>query len=141
MWVKASILGAAGAALLCGCGMAGMGPPSQARDKAESVSAGAAGEGLVAAFNEAMGLIDELRFDEALARLGELEPLVAGTADVELASKCLFWHGFCQEKLSRPAQAALSYRRVLELYPQSRVAEVARRRLAALEVGDPLSPS
>lgn len=135
MWVKASILVVAGAVLLAGCGAPGMALSTDKRVETMGVSIH-----LAEGFDGAIGLIDELRFGEALTRLTELEPLVAGTGDVELAAACLFWQGFCQEKLSRLAPAVQLYRRVLEAYPQTRVAGPARRRLTSLEAVAPETP-
>ena len=139
MWAKATILAAVGSAVLAGCGAAMMPAHTESRDESQqptpaAATRAAASEAQRLSFEQAMGLVEELRFDEALAKLTELEPLVSGTGDGELPAACVFWRGFCQEKLAHPNQAALFYRRVLEMYPHTRVTEPARRRLAALDL-------
>jgi len=149
MWARWTILravlvalAAAAGGLLAGCGaVAHMPAPTGDRENGRRPPARAvASDALTAAFDRAVALIDELHFAEALARLEQLEPVVVGTGDLELAAACMFWKGFCQEKLSRPAQAALSYRRVLESYPQTRVAEPARKRLESLNLPESMTP-
>ena len=142
MWAKATILAAVGSAVLAGCSASELPAHTEGRDDARQPAPATAtqageSEALRLAFEQAMGLIEELRFAEALTRLAALEPLVAGAGHLELPAACMFWKGFCQEKLARPHQAALCYRRVLDMYARTQVAEPARRRLAALDLISP----
>ena len=149
MWARSGIfrgalagLAATGGLLLAGCsaGMHAHAGDARYDDVHGAAVRGEAAGELEAAFEQAMGLIDELRFARALAKLTQLEPTVAAAGRVELAAECVFWRGFCQEKLSRPAEAAALYRRVLEDYAETRVSAPARRRLASLGSSGPPGP-
>jgi len=136
MWARASILTVGVAMFLGGCG--GMlrqpgAPAVLARDTEVPSQDRAATGHLLAAFERAMDMIDELRFGEARVKLAEIEPLMTAVGDRQRAGLCVFWQGFCEEKLSRIVQAGARYRDVLELYPGTVAAELAHRRLAILD--------
>ncbi len=127
------------AIMLAGCGAMPL-PADRTGDTRHHVEGApqATGE-LLDDYIHAMDLVDQARFAEALAELTEIEPLLAGVGDRPRAASALFWRGFCEEKLSRPNQAAARYRGVLEVYSDTKAADLARHRLAALEAATPSS--
>lgn len=137
MWARATVLTVGVALFLAGCGgVQHFGPQVLANGTEGAPPPLTATGHLLAAFERAMDMVDELRFDEALVKLTELEPLIAGVGDRQRAALCLFWRGFCEEKLSRPAQAGARYRDVMEIYPDTVAAALAHRRLAILDAPD-----
>ena len=127
---------------MAGIMLAGCGTMPLPADRPEGVQAHAAdtpsvtGE-LLDDYIHAMDMIDEARFAEALTELTEIEPLLAGVGDRPRAASSLFWRGFCEEKLTRPNQAAARYRAVLDIYSDTKAADLARHRLAALNASKP----
>lgn len=134
LWTTVS---AAAAIMLAGCGAM---PPPAARtgDAQAHVAAAPSATGeLLDDYLHAMDMVDQARFAEALGELTEIEPLLAGVGDRPRAAAALFWRGFCEEKLTRPNQAAARYRAVLSVYSDTKAADLARHRLAALEADKP----
>ena len=126
---------------LAGCGAMGPQLGRTGEDQPRAVTGDtpqASGE-LLDDYNHAMDLVDQARFAEALAELTQIEPLLAGVGDRPRAASALFWRGFCEEKLSRPNQAAARYRGVLDVYSDTKAADLARHRLAALQAATPSS--
>jgi len=134
MWARAIILTVGAALFLGGCMAVGrpMAPEVSAHDPKIPPQARAATGKLLTEFERAMDMVDELRFGEALVKLTEIEPLMTAVGDRQRAALCLFWRGFCEEKLSRPAQARARYGDVLAMYGDTVAADMARRRLAIL---------
>jgi len=83
-------------------------------------------------FEEAMALVGELKYDKAAGRFAPLEDPFAASGRLERAAQCLFWEGYCNEKLGRLSRAAEMYRQVLDRYADTRAAATTRRRLAQL---------
>jgi len=84
------------------------------------------------AFEVAMALVAKCRYADAAERLSQIAeaPEVARHPDV--ASKTLFWLGYCREKQGRSAEAAALYRRVGQDYPDTPAAAPAAERLSIL---------
>ncbi len=133
MWARAIILTVGVAMLLGGCGVPQMAPlAGHARETHVPDQASSATGRLLAAFEDSMDMVDEARFDQALVKLTEIEPLMIAVGDHQRAGLCLYWRGFCEEKLSRPAQAEALYRDVLSMYPDTVASNAARQRLDIL---------
>ena len=124
MWAKAILPAVLGAVILGGCGAAPGGLSAGrtlSKNRAESE------------FDEAVALVGELKYQQALARFERLEPAFLTAGETAKAAECIFWRGYCLEKLSRNDQAAGAYRIVIEQYSAAPGARQAARRLAWLE--------
>ncbi len=86
-----------------------------------------------AALDEALGLVSDLKYAQAAARLRELVPVAELAGDDATASEALFWLGYCAEKQGDAQQAEGYYERVNLAYPKSRAAQQARLRLRQLK--------
>lgn len=77
---------------------------------------------------------DDIVENRYTAAVESLKTLADATApDDPQGAEVFFWLGFCEQELSRPAQARAAYGRVLRDWPDSRYAAYARKRLAELK--------
>lgn len=83
----------------------------------------------LAEFNRAVEMVAELRYDDAARAFVAMIPRFEAAGDAEYAAEALFWAGYCNEKLDRPAVATEYYQRVLRQYPHARPADLAAARL------------
>jgi TolA-binding protein len=90
-------------------------------------------------FNRAVALIGELRYQKAISALAVQEGVAVSTHRIVRAAECAFWHGYCREKLGDRRQAAIIYRKLMDIYPRTPAAAQAARRLAAIEPRTPKS--
>lgn len=88
--------------------------------------------GDAAAFEEAVALAANLRYERAAAAFERLLPRLEAAGDDRRAAEALFWLAFCREKQGRADQAEELYRRLIRGHPRSPAAGEARRRLAAM---------
>ena len=86
-----------------------------------------------AALEQAVALVTELRYDEAIEKLRFLLPALQASGDTQRTAEAMFWIGFCHERQSRFDQATVWYRRTVNDYPDTPAAEQARQRLPRLE--------
>jgi hypothetical protein len=76
---------------------------------------------------------DDIVENRYAAAVESLRSLADATApDDPQGPEVFFWLGFCEQELSRPAEARAAYGRVLRDWPNSRYASYARKRLAEL---------
>ena len=90
---------------------------------------GAAPAADVAALDQALAMVQEGRYREAEPKLESLVYKFESCDAADLASKALFWQGFCCEKDDRAEQAKTLYNRVLRAYPATPAARQAAERL------------
>jgi len=83
----------------------------------------------LAEFNRAVEMVAELRYDDAARAFVAMIPRFEAAGDAEYAAEAIFWAGYCNEKLDRPAVATEYYQRVLRQYPHARPADLAAARL------------
>lgn len=93
-----------------------------------------------AAFDEAMGLLAELKYAEAGDRFADVLVRFEAAGDSVRTAETIFWVGFCREKEGRLVESKACYERVLREYPQSPVARRASERLSRLPPGLPWMP-
>ena len=103
--------------------------------RVHEVRAAAAQEAAVAegAFDEAMLLVAEQRYTEALKRLSPLTAAFEAAEDRIRAARVTFWMAYCQEKQGRQAEAIALYERVQRTYPQTPACRLAAARVAKLQ--------
>ena len=127
MWAKAARLilltCAAGAALCAGAGCQAVIPSTQESGQVRRARPE------LAEFNRAVEMVAELRYDDAARAFVAMIPRFEAAGDAEYAAEALFWAGYCNEKLDRPAVATEYYQRVLRQYPHARPADLAAARL------------
>jgi TolA-binding protein len=92
-------------------------------------------------FDEAMMLIAEQQYTEALRKLPPLVAAFEAAADRNRAARTTFWMAYCQEKSGKPAEATVLYERVTRAYPQTPAARLAAERLARLRPPPTSSPA
>lgn len=93
------------------------------------------------AFDEAMDLVMQLKYQEASDRFTTVFPRLHATGDTAGAAEAMFWVGYCHEKQGQKAQAANWYKRVVRAYLWEPAASEAYKRLARLSsVSDRRSP-
>ena len=128
MSARAIIIASAGLIALCGC--AAMPERMDIRSVRQDTPRATGAE---AAFEEAMALVSELKYDRAVGRFAPLESVFADQGSLDRAAECLVWEGYCNEKLGRAPQAAEMYRLTIDRYPNTRAAATARQRLEGIE--------
>ena len=99
-----------------------------------------AGRGVVsqadlATFNDAVSLVESLRYEEAAGKFRQVFDNFVSAGDRQRAAEALFWLGFCREKQRRPAEARAIYVRLSEEYAGTRAAQQAGERLSRLSGG------
>jgi TolA-binding protein len=116
-----------------GCSMSSRGT-AQEDARVHEARAAAAQEAAIAeeAFDEAMMLVAEQRYTEALKRLSPLTATFEAAEDRTRAARVTFWMAYCQEKLGRHAEAITLYERVKRTYPQTPACRLAAARIANL---------
>ena len=127
MWAKANAAILAG--LLAATGLAGCGAGARF---APALTTRAVPSRTQEQFAEALALLADLRYRAALAKLPALAEEFAAAGDLAKAGECLFWQGYCFEKLSEPAKARQAYQRVRLRYSETPAAAQAARRLRGL---------
>jgi TolA-binding protein len=85
-------------------------------------------------YEQAMVLVAEQRYEEALRRLVPLPPAFEKAEDWNRAAAAYFWMGYCNEKQGRLSQAIDLYRHVTHLYGTTPASRQAGDRLAILVV-------
>jgi TolA-binding protein len=94
-----------------------------------------------ATLDEAMMLIAEQQYAEALKRLPPLVATFEAAEDRNRAARTMFWMAYCQEKSGKQAEAIVLYGRVARAYPQTPAARLAAERLARLRRPPTPSPA
>jgi len=84
------------------------------------------------AFDEAMGLAMQLKYQEASDRFEAVFPRLHAAGDTAGAAEAMFWVGYCYEKQGRKTQAAEWYKRVVRAYLWEPAASEAAKRYARL---------
>jgi outer membrane protein assembly factor BamD (BamD/ComL family) len=117
----------AGAAFIGGCGvmMSGSWQRSSTGEASDT-------RGAMMVYQDAMGQIDKLEFASASAKLEQIFEQFESAGDTEHSSKTMFWLGFCYEKLAQDDLARQAYVLVIEQFPNSSAAELARTRLNSM---------
>jgi TolA-binding protein len=93
------------------------------------------------AFDEAMELVTQLKYQEASDRFTGVFPRLHATGDTAGAAEAMFWVGYCHEKQGQKTQAANWYKRVVRAYLWEPAASEAYKRLTRLSsVSDKRSP-
>lgn len=82
--------------------------------------------------DKAVAMVARLDYNEASRKLEPLAAQYEAAGDAEHAAVATFWLGYCREKQGKMSEAGASYRKVLEKYPQTKVAPNAQERLDAL---------
>ena len=85
-----------------------------------------------ATLDEAMMLIAEQQYAEALKKLPPVVAAFEAAEDRNRAARTTFWMAYCQEKSGKQAEAIVLYGRVARAYPQTPAARLAAERLARL---------
>jgi len=98
-------------------------------------AAGPLGQQNATAFHEALDLLENLRYDEAAARLDRVAIRSETLGDKKRASECRFWQGYCYEKQGMIPQAGEMYRKAAT-YGECPGAVQARQRLALLPIAE-----
>jgi len=109
----------------------------QARLSPEALQSRAASAQNEKAFDEAMGLAMQLKYQEAPDRFEAVFPRLHAAGDTAGAAEAMFWIGFCYEKQGRKAQAAEWYKRVVRAYLWEPAASEAAKRLTRLPSAPP----
>ena len=119
------------AALVGGCAV-----PQWRRKEIEPQAPAPAGASqAVKEYDRALGLIAELRYEEAAEILqGVINPLDEA-GDVRRASEGFFWLGYCREKQHMLDIARNLYARLIAVYPGTAAAQRAQQRLARINDG------
>jgi TolA-binding protein len=116
-----------------GCSMSSPGT-AQEDARVHEVRAAAAQKAAVAegAFDEAMMLVAEQRYTEALKKLTPLAATFEAAEDRPRAARVTFWMAYCHEKQGRQPEAIAMYERVQRTYPQTPACRLAAARIANL---------
>lgn len=128
MWAKRTAWVLAAAAGLSGC---------MAQIEYRPSSAGRPRPQDVAALNEAVELVAQLKYADAADKLSGLIPLLRTAGDRQHAAEAMFWLGYCYEKQGGAAVAATWYERVKGMYPNTPAARQAEQRLRQLPPAPP----
>jgi len=114
-----------------------MSQPSLVREDARvhEARAAAARDAAVAegALDEAMMLVAEQRYTEALKKLASLAATFEAAEDRPRAARVTFWMAYCHEKQGRQPEAIAMYERVQRSYPQTPASRLAAARVANLQ--------
>ncbi len=102
----------AAAALIAGCGV----PQWQKKTEPQAPAPARASEA-VKEYDEALGLIVELRYEEAAEILQRVVNLLDEAGDRPRASQGFFWFGYCLEKLHMLDNARKAYTQLIAVYP------------------------
>jgi tetratricopeptide (TPR) repeat protein len=94
-----------------------------------------------ATLDEAMMLIAEQQYAEALKKLPPVVAAFEAAEDRDRAARTTFWMAYCQEKSGKQAEAIALYGRVARAYPQTAAARLAAERLARLRSPPATSPA
>jgi len=81
----------------------------------------------------AVGLVTELKYKEAAAKLGPLAATFTDACDKAHAAEAAFWLGYCREKLGNADEARKAYELVAKKYPDTPAARQAHARLTRLK--------
>ena len=142
MWAERTIQGLATAAvaLLIG-GCANMAPraqydgswPSAGTDDRERTPKTAVGAGVSPdAYDEALTLVLRGQYPQAETRFADLARAYDRQGDVPLAAESGFWVAHCREKLGRRGDALRAYQVVVDQWPDTPAAAMARRSIQRL---------
>ncbi|MBM4019026.1 MAG: hypothetical protein FJ288_11980 [Planctomycetes bacterium] len=85
-----------------------------------------------ATLDDALVLVAEQRYAEALKKLSPLAAAFEAADDRARAARVTFWMAYCQEKSGKQAEAVALYERVGRAYPQTPAARLASERLSRL---------
>lgn len=117
-------------------GCSASGPGTALEDaRVHEARAAAARDAAVAegAFDEAMMLVAEQRYTEALKKLTSLAATFEAAEDRPRAARVTFWMAYCHEKQGRQAEAIATYERLQRTYPQTPACRLAAARVANLQ--------
>lgn len=130
MWRKASYLLAA--VWLGGCSVLNAPEPSSKgpRTPTETQSPAVSSQ-TASAFNEAMTLLENLRYTEALSRLDRVVARAEVLGDKKRTAECRFWQGYCYEKQGMYPVAREMYQKAAA-YEDMPAASLARQRMSLL---------
>ena len=122
------------AAAACGCA-ASPGYLGVERDEPSVSPPGvraASGAQNVAAFDDAVNLAARLRYDEAADKFARVLVRFEAAGDRRRAAETMFWLGYCYEKTGRAQDAADSYQKVMQKYPDLPASSWAKERSSIL---------
>ena len=139
MWAKANLLAALAATAIGGCRAL----PHEHRGARSSPATTRASRPSVAELSRAIALTSELQYRQALAEFARLETGFMAEGRPARAAECLFWRGYCREKLSETSEAARIYRRLIRRHAKTPASAQAARRLTwmtARQAGTRLGP-
>ena len=123
MLAKRIILWTVAAALLPGCGLAYQASPLRIEPAAQNDQA----------FEEAMALVAQLNYPQALDKFEAIFPRLHAAGDTARAAEAMFWVGYCYEKQGQKDAALDWYKRVVRAYLWEPAASEAAKRLTRLE--------
>ncbi|HAU37279.1 MAG TPA: hypothetical protein DCX07_06130 [Phycisphaerales bacterium] len=126
------------AALLAGCQAAPqliVPPGDGTTEPARAIGPGQA----EADFDEAVAMTARGEYDAALSPFRRALAGYDAFGPAQRAAECLFWLGFCHEKLQRRTEAEAHYRQLLTHYAAYRAARLAEARLLRMQA-HPVAP-
>ena len=85
------------------------------------------------AFEEAVALVAQLNYPEALDKFEAVFPRLHVAGDTARAAEAMFWVAYCYEKQGQKAAALDWYKRVVRAYLWEPAASEAAKRLTRLE--------
>jgi TolA-binding protein len=86
----------------------------------------------VPSFDEAVGLVSELKYPEAEIKFRQSLVWFQAAGDKDRSAECMFWIGFCREKQGQAAEARVQYDKVIRDYPGTPAASMAAQRMGRL---------
>jgi len=86
--------------------------------------------------NEAVVLISNLQYARAAEKLVDLLERLEGSADKDapITAETTFWLGYCREKQGRANDAVHLYNKVIQQFPGTSAANMAKQRLPLVSV-------
>lgn len=93
----------------------------------------------VSEFNRAVDMVDASQYAQAEGEFAENLPAFEELGSIGYASRSRFWLGYCKERQQRIEDARREYDKLIETYPSTRAAKLARDRLNHLSAGPPPS--
>ena len=87
----------------------------------------------VKVFNQALGLVTDLRYQEAGVKVQSVVDPLDEAGDHRRAAEAVFWLAYCREKMRYLDSASKLYKRLIEKFPDSAAAARGKDRLGALK--------